>query len=219
MNAGHWHAALKRVLAVLVAPLFTYLLVALLGSHLPRNAAWQAPASGITIHIATNGHHTGLILPAADAGVDWALLVRPEDLPDPGRYGRYLLFGWGDRDFYLNTPTWADLRPVTALSAIIGSGGSLVHVDHLDRPEEAVTVRAITLRPAEYRRLVRFITARFEPGGRAIPGYGAADVFYPARGRYSLFYTCNSWTADALAEAGVRVALWSPFSGGVMRWF
>jgi Protein of unknown function (DUF2459) len=45
------------------------------------------------------------------------------------------------------------------------------------------------------------------------------DVFYTAQGRYSALNTCNSWTRDRLAEAGVRVGRWTPFAGGVMRWF
>ena len=32
----------------------------------------------------------------------------PVDLPDV----RYLVFGWGGRAFYIETPTWAELKPV-----------------------------------------------------------------------------------------------------------
>lgn len=209
----------SRLAWIIVVPFATYFSVVLATSHIPRNTGWSQPDTGTTIYLATNGYHTGLVLPASEAGVDWLQRARPEHLPDPQLTGRWLLFGWGDRDFYLNTPTWKEFTPRTALIAITGSGGSLMHIDHIDRPEDAVTIRPIRLRPHEYRRLVAYIDASFVPGGAPLPGYGPRDVFYPANGRYSLFYTCNSWTADALAAAGVRVGLWTPFEGGVMRWF
>jgi hypothetical protein len=43
-------------------------------------------------------------------------------------------------------------------------------------------------------------------------------VFYTARGTYHIGNTCNQWTSDQLAAAGVRIGTWSPFSGGVMKW-
>lgn len=210
---------LRRVSLAVAAPVALYFAAALTGSVLPRNPGWKEAPEGVTIYVATNGYHTGLLLPAAEAGIDWSGLAEPRDLPDPGAYGRWLLFGWGDRDFYLNTPSWAEFSPRTALLALVGSGHTLVHVDHLDAPGELADIRAVRLSPAEYRRLAHYVAGSFDGPHRPIPGYTDRDVFYPGRGRYSLFTTCNSWTADALAAAGVRVALWTPFSGGVMRWF
>ncbi len=55
--------------------------------------------------------------------------------------------------------------------------------------------------------------------GRAIhPGYFDHDVFYDAPGTYHLGNTCNQWTSDTLAAAGIRTGLWTPLAGGVMRW-
>lgn len=196
----------------------TYVGISFVGAHIPRNPDWSEPSSGVAIYVASNGHHTGLILPASGHGVDWLRRAKPDHLPDPQGLGRWLLFGWGDRDFYLNTPTWDDVSAWTAIVAITGTGSSLVHVDHLDDPADAVTIRPLRLRRAEYLRLAAFIEASFAEGG-PVPGYGQRDVFYPARGRYSMFYTCNSWVGDALAAAGVRVGLWTPFAGGIMRWF
>ena len=49
-------------------------------------------------------------------------------------------------------------------------------------------------------------------------GYGRQDVFYEAPGHYTARNTCNQWTSDRLAEAGVRTGWWTPFAGGVMKW-
>ena len=50
------------------------------------------------------------------------------------------------------------------------------------------------------------------------PGYASYDTFYEARGRYTMANTCNQWTSDTLAAAGVRTGRWTPFAGGVMKW-
>ena len=49
-------------------------------------------------------------------------------------------------------------------------------------------------------------------------GYGPQDVFYDAPGTYTVANTCNQWTSDTLAAAGVRTGWWTPFAGGVMKW-
>ena len=212
----------KRIFFTLIGLAASYVLAALIGSHVPRNNQWQELRDGITIYVVTNGYHSGIIVPVSAGGEDLSLLIRPTDLPDQRLAGNYLLFGWGDRDFYLNTPTLADVKASTALSALIGSGQVLVHVDHLQSPADIVDPRAVRLTPAAYRKLLNFIRASIivSADGHAAPiaGYGESDVFYEARGRYHLFNTCNNWTSDALAAAGVRTAAWSPFSGGVMRW-
>src|SRR3546814_15817659 len=40
----------------------------------------------------------------------------------------------GGARFFLQTPAWADLRPGVALRALVGGGGSLMHVEHLRQP-------------------------------------------------------------------------------------
>ncbi len=200
-----------------------YLLAAWIGSSWAANPNWREPRDGITIYVATNGLHTGLILPVAAAGEDWSLIVRPTDLPDPNSSGNYLLFGWGNRAFYRDTQTWSDVRPGTVLSALWGSDETSVHVDHLRDPSEAVGARPIRLTETQYRQLTTFLRATFKLDaaghGFSSHGYGSLDVFYDGRGRYSAFNTCNSWTGDALAAAGVRVGRWTPFSESVMGWF
>jgi len=212
-----------RVLkAILLLPLL-YLAAGAVGGSIPAGGAEAAPAEAdaVTVYVATNGVHTGVLVPASGYGVDWRELVRAEHLPDPRYAGRWLWFGWGDRDFYLNTPTWGEVSPLTVLKAANGSGDTLVHVDHLQTPYE--DARPVRISRAQYQRLTAGLRASFalEPDGRAAPirGYGPADVFYPARGRYSALTTCNAWTGRLLAEAGVRVGWWTPFSATVMQWF
>jgi hypothetical protein len=102
--------------------------------------------------------------------------------------------------------------------AAIGSDETLMHVDHLQRVWRGPDLRPVTLTAAQYRALAAAIEADFAPGP-AIRGYGADDVFYPARGRYDAVRTCNAWTGVKLRGIGVRIGIWTPTAWSVMRWF
>ena len=205
-RSGRWRiAALPPLLLVLAL---------LVGSLVPRNPGWRASAEGVTIFVETNGVHTGLIVPAdALAGV-----VPPDSfapLPPP----RWLAIGWGQADFYRGTPRWADLDPLTGLAALLGSDDVLLHVEWRDAPRPDRWRRRVTLDPISYARLSAGLRRWFAPGAAATPGYGRNSRFFVGGGRYSAIASCNTWTADRLAEAGITAPLWAPFQGGVMRWF
>lgn len=199
--------------------LLAYVMAGLIGGAIPANREWRQPETGIRIHVEDNGIHTGIIVPKHAAGLSFDDLVHPDDLVDP-RYAdhEWLSFGWGDRDFNINTPTWARLNPVMVLRAAIGSDDTVMHVAYLGDPAGQAGVRSITLSHAEYRRLVQFIRASFADRPSARRGYGVSDAFYGARGQYSAVNTCNVWTGDALRAAGVGIGTWTPFSVTVMVW-
>ena len=189
---------IRQIASVAGITVGLYFAAAAILGHVPVNAAWREPREGITIYVQTNGVHTGVVLPAA-----------------PHRWRAY---GWGDRDFYLNTPRWQDIRPGTLIAALIGSPNTLVHVDELGDFEPDENWRPLRLRPDEYARLRAFVAATFAPHPQRLPGYTTTDSFYTARGRYSALRTCNVWTGEALRTAGVRTGVWTPFASDVMRW-
>lgn len=210
----------RAVLAVLAIPL-AYLVAALIGSLVPRNAGWDEPRQGILIFVRTNGVHADLVLPASAAGLDLYRLVPPTDVRDPGRAGGWVALGWGQREFYLETPRWADLTVENAIRSIVG-GDALMHVEHLRQPGISPRMRAIRLDPRAYRRLIASIECYFVLDASRRPralrgrGYGPNDIFYEARGRYSGVRTSNQWTSDRLAEAGVETGIWTPFAQGIL---
>ncbi len=218
-------ASLGRVIATVVGGIVLavlgYVAAGLIGGAIPTNANWHAPSQGIEIFVETNGIHTGLIVPKVAAGVDWRGIARPSDIADPRYAARsHLAIGWGERAFYLGTPTWADIKLSTTLHAATGSDDTLVHIEHVAPPTPNADQRVIILRPAEYRRLATFVRASLN-GARPAHryGYGRHDAFYVGRGRYDAVRTCNAWTGRALRNAGVRVGWWTPFSNSVMGWF
>jgi uncharacterized protein (TIGR02117 family) len=209
-----------RGVAAVLALVFGYLVAGAIGGAIPVNRAWRPPAHGVRIFIEDNGIHTGIVVPKVAAGVDWRALAPAGDLGDP-RYGRFdhLAIGWGEKAFFLEPQTWADVKVATVLAAAVGSAQTLMHVEHVPAPAVGDDVRAVVVSEAEYRRLAAYIAASFAPGGKRYPGYARYDVFYDARGRYDAMATCNAWTGDALRHAGVRVGAWTPFPATVMQWF
>lgn len=215
-------AALWLPLALFVL-LMLYGTAGMIGGAIPTNASWVQPKAGVRIYVESNGVHTGIIVPVAAEGVDWRDLIRPEDLRDP-RYASHdhVSIGWGERTFYLETPTWADVKLSTVAAAAIGSDRTVLHVDHVPAPAVGADIRAIMLRPEEYRRLADFIRATFRDQDGTRPahqfGYDAYDAFYEARGHYNAITTCNAWTGNALRHAGVRIGAWTPFPATVLGW-
>lgn len=214
----------KRVILTVIGAIFCYLFTALAGSIFPANQYWKSPDIGIELFVETNGLHTGIIMPIQSDVHDWSDLIKPDDLDSPGRYGSHILVGWGHAGVYRNTEQWQDLRFSDAASAIFGSDDVLLHVYHLKYPQAYPHYRrSFRVSEAEYRKIVAAITTRFvlDSDGRPNPsiGYGQDDLFYEAKGDYNAFYTCNSWTGDVLRQAGIRTGRWTPFQGGVMRWF
>lgn len=212
-----------KALALLIGLPILYLLAGVLGSIIPANPGWKQPEQGIAIFVRTNGVHTWLVLPKVSQGIDWRPLADPAHLGDPRHAaGDYLAFGFGNRDFYLNTPSWADLTVQTALAAAFGRGPGLLHVEHVRDPKPGQHQVRLVIRPDEYRRLARRIHGSFvlDTSGKPVPllgrGYGPADAFYEARGRYTMGRTCNEWSGEQLRSAGIRTGLWTPFSQSVM---
>ena len=212
--------------ALLAGPLL-YLGFAVLLGLMAANADWRPTspqAGGVPVWLRTNGVHADLVLPAhwpASDVFDFTREFPPAALIDLKREGsierhEWIAFGWGDRGFYLNTPTWADLDLGTAWRALATEGPSAMHVEYLRRPQ-SYDARALWLSPDEYARLVAYVRAGFrrDPAGAPLridhPGYFATDAFFEGEGSYSPVLTSNDWVRRGLQQAGVRTARWAPF--------
>ena len=210
---------LGAILAGVVLALALFALAGWIGSSIPRNGEWRETDEGIEILVGSNGVHTELVMPTVTAEKDWRPDFPAADLPLARPDATHVAVSWGEREVFLNTPTWWDLSPMTVLR-IVGVGGEgLLHVSHYVRPAPSDDFRPLRLTPDEYRRLVAAVERSLPQDERvSYPGYGPQDVFYEAPGEYTATNTCNQWTSDMLAAAGVRTGWWTPFAGGVMKW-
>ena len=136
----------------------------------------------------------------------------------------YLSVGWGDKGFYLDTPTWAELQPSTAFKAAFWLGESAMHCTYYFEMKESDDCKKIMLTKKQYQNLVKYIKNKFDrdKNGKVIfiptdAVYGINDAFYDAKGKYSFFETCNTWANDGLKEAGQKAALWTPSDLGIFQ--
>jgi uncharacterized protein (TIGR02117 family) len=198
------------LLAILVGVPVLYLAVAFgLAFATPR--APLPAEDGIAVYACDNGVHADLVLPVKAGVVDWRAEL-PEAVPMRASEQDYVSFGWGSRDFYINTPTWADLRVGTALKAVLWDV-TVVHVENRGPPSPQEACGTWVVDAHAYQRIAVYVAASFQtPTALVARGYGPRDTFYAANGRYTIIDTCNQWTGQALRAGGAPVAPWTPFS-------
>ena len=188
------------------------------GTFMPR-PLWRPgsvdDAATYRIYLLSNPIHTDIAIPL-DANVlaRFAGLMKTgiqADLPA----ARYLIFGWGGRAFYIGTPTWGDLRPIPLFKGLT-LDHSVMHVDlsaSLQEPQPWLT--GFDVSAGEFERLLDFIQSSFQSGPEGPirivdASYGQYDGFYEANGYFNALGGCNTWTAAALREAGLRTGWWNP---------
>lgn len=217
----------RAVLATLVFPFLlagAYTLAGYGLGALALDSGEQVPAGeGVPIFVYSNGYHASLVLPLRAAGIDWAERFPAADFARPQPMATHVMLGWGERDFYMNTRTLADAQAGTAVRAILGLGGAVMHVALIGEPAPGASVRPLMLSTARYAALAAYADASFArdaAGGlRLHPGrgYGGHDAFYEGIGRYTAFNTCNEWVGRGLRLAGVPAGIWTPFASSLLR--
>lgn len=168
----------------------------------------------IAIYIKGDDVHTDLVLPVKTEGKDWSQSILYKYTRTGDTAFNYVAFGWGDKGFYLETPTWADLKASTVFKAAFWLSSSAVHANFCKIPKVGKHCIRLDISNEQYLRLVRFIESSFQITTSGVPiaittakPYGDHDTFYEANGRYSLFHTCNTWTNNALKACGQK-ACW-----------
>ena len=149
------------------------------------------------------GWHTEIALPIH--AIHGPLNALTPDFPG----SQYLLFGWGERNYYMaRAPTFGD-----AMRALL-PGPAVLLVTPLYRPPRnsraGAQVFEVGLSTAGLDRLSNHVWAALEKSGDGTPrriaaGPDPGSVFYVATGTYSATYTCNTWTAESLRVGGIPV--------------
>jgi uncharacterized protein (TIGR02117 family) len=202
----------------LLAFLFVYLVIAVFGAVIPVGIVRNQ--GDVTIYVQSNGVHTDVILPVQTEAINWLDFIPIQDYPEDVQCD-YVVIGWGDKGFFLDTPTWADLKFSTAFNAAFLPSDAAMHVAYCTQPIEDENHRKIHISKAEYLRMVRYVKGTFLLKNDQVEvlknaGYTAYDRFYEAKHSYHLFHTCNSWTNGALKAANIRTGILALFPGGIM---
>jgi len=167
-----------------------------------------------SIYVSTNGVHLDLIVPAEwIQGTQWAGVKLPNEV-------NFVSFGWGDQGFYLETPTWNDLRFSVAAKALFWRSKTAMHLTYYHG--RGSDWEQVPLCLEQMEALLVYIRQSFEDTPTGLPmllpgkGYGSRDDFYEGKGSYSILRTCNNWANQGLKKAGVKTAIWSPLDKGVL---
>ena len=214
---------LLKYIAIFLLSLMTYLLIVTLLSFVSVNEGLVKSRKEIPIYILTNGVHTDIVLPLKSEYYDWTNQLKPAHTKAKDATLKYAAIGWGDKGFYLETPTWSDLKASTALKAASGLSSSAMHVTFYKNLKESKSCKKLQISSDNYKKLILFINESFQTkSGKFLKietdaVYGKHDTFYEANGSYSLFYTCNSWANQALKAANQKAALWTISDSGIFR--
>ena len=211
-------------LEILILFLCTYLTIALIGASLPINTDYNPENGEIEIFIISNGVHTDICLPVETTLINWTEFIDTKTFSGIHQNPQFISIGWGDKGFFLDTPSWSDLKTSTAINAAFLPSSTAMHVTYfLRKPIESQSIKRCVITKEKYAALTGFIKQSFviNPDTRPqlIPnvGYKSTDNFYEAKGSYYLFRTCNTWTNDALTTAGVRTSVLALFENGILR--
>lgn len=190
-------------------------------SFVPVNGD-QLQKDDVSIYILSNGVHTDLVLPIKNEEIDWSEYVKFEHTKGKDTSANFIAFGWGDKGFYLDTPTWSELKFSTAFKAAFALGESAIHTTFHKQMIECENCVKINISNGNYKRLITYIQTSFDRDGndgfiqiKTTANYGSNDTFYEAVGRYNLFYTCNTWANNGLKACFQKASLWTLLDGGI----
>lgn len=209
---------MQRILKLFGGVLGVVVLALVLGSVIPRSGLVEANAVSTEtreILLLSNPIHTDIALPLDDEVRAAFADLTPSGLPIGMPGAAYLVFGWGGRSFYIETPTWGDLKPLPVLRALT-LDRSVMHVEvagPIDRGHKAVRVLSVSAEGR--RRMIAAIRDSFQRDGGlplVIEGaaYGLDDAFFEARGGFNALAGCNTWTAAMLRQGGLTTGWWTP---------
>jgi len=211
----------SKIILAIIAFVFLYLLVAFVLSKIVIDKEANTK-NDITIYVLTNGVHTDIVVPVKSKQINWSEKIKYANAIRVDSTYDYLGMGWGDKEIYIDMPTWADLTVSQALRAAFGLSTTAIHATYHKNLIENDTCIKMGISEQQYTRLIKYIKKSFktDSAGHFIniktdANYGKTDAFHEAIGSYSLFHTCNSWTNNGLKQSGQKSALWTPFDSGI----
>jgi len=216
----------RNVIITFFGLIFLYILLAVFLTILPVNCNYKPPEKGIIIYLTSNEVHTDFVLPVKTQQKDWR-----KDFPDTtfrkvDSTFKYISFGWGDKEFYLNTPTWSDFKLNIALQALFFSSASLMHITYLkSNPIESDFSKKLLITEKQYRGLIDYLDHSFtkDKNGKYIlikvPFRSSNENYYESGESYNFINTCNNWTNEGLKLMGIKTATWAPFDRCILYYF
>lgn len=202
------------VFSILLSLVIFYLIVAVALSLMGTNPQKTECEKNMSLFVFSNGVHTDIAIPAEHLPYH---LKEKLKIPEGTKI---ISFGWGDKEFYINTPEWKDLTVKTAFKALFLKSESALHITFYSDSNNYWN--RLHLCPPQMDSMINYIENSFEVNENKefirvnVPGYSKLDVFFVSRKSFSLFRTCNVWTNKALKAANIKTSIWSPFDFGIL---
>jgi len=198
----------KWIIAIILIP-SVYLLVSLILTFIPVNNEEENSGKNNSIYLNSNGVHLNIIIPKSQ--LDSRLLDGLKHFINDN----YFSFGWGDKNFYLNTPNWSDLSFTTAFKALFLKSSTLIHLTRYSTTKGDWVEIAVNQNQLDKINQYIYKTFYFDSLNKKIllnnKAYSYNDDFYEAKGSYSCYKTSNSWINSGLKESDIKACLWTPF--------
>ena len=211
---------------VFVFGLMCYALFATVSALIPIHAESLSDEEqrDYEVYLLKSGPHTDFLVRVKTDVHDWSIDFPYANNVNPDTSLPWLAIGWGDKNFYMNTPTWADLTVRTAVAAATGLGTAGIHASYYYTVPSDRPLVSLQLTRNQYMRLCAYVqrTLMADEQGRRImlqPLMAGVnfdhDRYYDAHGRYSMIHTCNTWINNGLKASGQRACLWTGFAEGI----
>jgi len=125
--------------------------------------------------------------------------------------GKFIDIGWGDEEFYQNEETDYALAAKAILwptSSVVRTGVYYNNIESISQYSDYCV--KFSLNQEQFGDVVQFINDSFDTigtGGLVIVSEKSNGrvIFYKSVHSYHLFYTCNTWVAEALNSAGFDI--------------
>ncbi len=195
----------------------------LISAFIPRKwGNYSKKACDYQICVVNTGFHSNILIPTKNNAYNWHNYLSIDKIGiDAVNNYKYLSFGWGDRDFYMTISSISDFNFYTIFKAAFLPTSSVMYVRGYQSLPQNTDFKCIYTNKANYLRLTKFIEASFKLDRnhrkiRIANGYTSSAGFYAAKGNYSIFRTCNTWTGDALRKADINTPVWDSLSSAIM---
>lgn len=201
----------------LVAFVVLYAVSAVIGALVakPAEIATLTTGATTTVMLVRGPIHYDFLLPLDGATRQHFVGLESAGIKITHPGARWLVIGWGAREFYTTTGSYSDVKVGAVVKGIFGDS-SVMRVDLAGPLPDEIETKALTLTAPQYRALLGAISASFRRDdlGRPIAvdtdGFSQSDMFFQAQGRFDLLRTCNSWVGGMLRAAGLRFGWWTP---------
>ena len=209
---------MKFIARKLVGIVVAAVLVAAVGALIPRPLFRTAMGGeqSHTIYFISNAIHTDIAIPLDEDIRQRFAFIGQDGLPLANPNAQWLIIGWGGRSFYIETPTWADLKPLPVLRAFTADNAAM-HVELAGTLDAAnPDLVPVNVGTNAFKNLLAEILASFARDSSGKPvliagaAYGEFDNFYEATGWFNALFGCNTWAARMARIAGLRTGQWNP---------